>query len=291
MQLWAWNENLDLGHEVEGSLNLSPAITEKSRFSAEAGRGGGSPARTVTGLQRRGRMSRFVLKRMGFAVITLFSVLTIVFFIVRILPGDPALVILGDQASQAAIESLRARLGLDEPLVMQYFEFIGGVLTGDWGTSLVSGRPVIGEILKVLPATIELTVAALILGVVFGIPLGVWSAIRRNSCRTTSSASPRCSGCRFPPSSRRSCSCWRSRSTLRWFPVMSSGAGDSLLARGCGTLRCRRSTSGLIMAAYITRVSRSAMLEVLGQDYVRTAQGQGHQPSARSSGGTACATR
>src|SRR6056297_2362875 len=126
-------------------------------------------------------MGSFVLKRLGFAVITLFCVLTIVFFIVRILPGDPALVILGDQASQAAIESLRTRLGLDQPLYIQYVEFMAGVFTGDWGQSMVSGRPVIAEILNVLPATIELTVAALILGAAVGIPLGVWSAIRRNS--------------------------------------------------------------------------------------------------------------
>src|SRR6056297_204548 len=126
-------------------------------------------------------MGSFVLKRLGFAVITLFCVLTIVFFIVRILPGDPALVVLGDQASQAAIEALRTRLGLDKPLIVQYGEFMAGVFSGDWGTSLVSGRPVIGEILNVLPATIELTVAALIIGAGIGIPLGVWSAVRRNA--------------------------------------------------------------------------------------------------------------
>ena len=74
-------------------------------------------------------MSSFVLERLGFAVITLFSVLTIVFFIVRVLPGDPALVILGDQARVVAIDALRARLGLDRPLPVQYFDFLFGVLT------------------------------------------------------------------------------------------------------------------------------------------------------------------
>ena len=76
-------------------------------------------------------MSSFVLKRLGFAVITLFAVLTIVFFIVRVLPGDPALVILGDQASMEAIDALRARLGLDRPLAVQYLDFLSGVLFGD----------------------------------------------------------------------------------------------------------------------------------------------------------------
>lgn len=75
-------------------------------------------------------MTAFVLKRLGFAAITLFAVLTIVFFIVRVLPGDPAMAILGDQASQAALEALRVRLGLDVPLYQQYFVFLGGVLVG-----------------------------------------------------------------------------------------------------------------------------------------------------------------
>src|SRR6056297_2997117 len=125
-------------------------------------------------------MTAFVLKRLGFAVITLFAVLTIVFFIVRILPGDPAMAMLGDQANQEALVALRARLGLDKPLIFQYFEFIGGVFVGDWGESLVSGRPVIQEIMKVLPATLELTIVSLVLGAAIGIPLGVWAAVRRN---------------------------------------------------------------------------------------------------------------
>src|SRR3989337_1673880 len=92
-------------------------------------------------------MTAFVLKRLGFAVITLFAVLTIVFFIVRVLPGDPAIAILGDQASGQTLAALRERLGLDQPLHVQYFQFLGGVVVGDWGVSMVSGRPVIQEIL------------------------------------------------------------------------------------------------------------------------------------------------
>src|SRR3546814_15200744 len=79
-----------------------------------------------------------------------------------------------------AIDQLRARLGLDRPIPVQYVEFMAGVLTGDWGISMVSGRPVIQEILKVLPATLELTLVSLVLGAVIGIPLGVWSAVKRN---------------------------------------------------------------------------------------------------------------
>src|SRR5215510_3103096 len=99
-------------------------------------------------------MAAFIIRRLGFAIITLLAVLTLVFVLVRIVPGDPAQVILGDQASRDAIEALRARLGLDQPLTRQYAEFLAGALKGNWGVSMVTGRPVIEEVLKVLPWTI-----------------------------------------------------------------------------------------------------------------------------------------
>jgi glutathione transport system permease protein len=125
-------------------------------------------------------MTTFILKRLALAVFTTFAVLTLVFVLVRIVPGDPAQVILGDQASREAIVAMRARLGLDRPLIEQYAVFMGNVLRGDWGTSMVTGQPVIGEVLKVLPWTIELTVVSIVLGSAIGIPLGVFAAIRRN---------------------------------------------------------------------------------------------------------------
>lgn len=219
-------------------------------------------------------MSSFVLKRLGFAVITLFSVLTIVFFIVRVLPGDPALVILGDQASREAIEALRTRLGLDQSLFAQYLEFMAGVFSGDWGTSLVTGRPVIAEILKVLPATIELTVASLILGAAVGIPLGVWSAVSRNTAPDYVVRLASLLGLSFPAFVSAILLLMLFAIQLRWFPVISSGQGETLGER-LRDLALPAINLGLIMAAYITRVSRSAMLEVLGQDYVRTAKAKG----------------
>ena len=219
-------------------------------------------------------MSSFVLKRVGFAVITLFSVLTIVFFIVRILPGDPALVILGDQASMEAIEALRARLGLDRPLIVQYFSFLSGVVIGDWGVSMVSGRPVIEEILKVLPATIELTVVSLVIGAVLGIPLGVWSAIRRNSLPDYVTRLASLLGLSFPAFVSAILLLLVFSIQLRWFPVISSIQGESLGER-LRDLALPAVNLGIIMAAYITRVARSAMLEVLNQDYVRTAHAKG----------------
>jgi peptide/nickel transport system permease protein len=219
-------------------------------------------------------MRGFVLKRLGFAVVTLFAVLTIVFFIVRVLPGDPAMVILGDQASAEAIAALQARLGLDQPLWAQYADFMAGVLSGDWGESMVTGRPVIEEILKVLPATIELTVASLILGVLIGVPLGVWSAVRRNSVPDYVVRVASLIGLSLPAFVSAILLLLVFAISLRWAPVISSGQGDSLGDR-LRDLALPAINLGLIMAAYITRVSRSAMLEVLTQDYVRTARAKG----------------
>lgn len=219
-------------------------------------------------------MTAFVLKRLGFAAITLFAVLTIVFSIVRVLPGDPALAILGDQASQSALEALRVRLGLDVPLYQQYFVFLGGVVVGDWGVSMVSGRPVIEEILKVLPATIELTVASLILGIVVGVPIGVWSAVRRNKLPDYLARIGSLLGLSFPAFVSAVLLLLFFSIHLRWFPVISSGQGSGLADR-MRDLALPAINLGLIMAAYITRVTRSAMLEVLNQDYVRTARAKG----------------
>ena len=117
-------------------------------------------------------MLLFIAKRLLFAIPTLFGVLTLVFFLVRIVPGDPAMVVLGDQASPDALAALRERLGLNKPLIVQFGEYLSGIATGDLGRSLTTNRPVMTDMLAVLPYTIELTVAALAIGVVFGLPLG-----------------------------------------------------------------------------------------------------------------------
>src|SRR5258708_39763616 len=122
-----------------------------------------------------------VLRRLLVAIPTLLAVLSLVFFFVRVAPGDPALVILGDSATQEALAALRQQLGLDRPLISQYVDFLAQVLGGDLGRSLVTNRPIWTEVLEVLPYTLELTVSALAIGVIFGLPLGVVAARRRNT--------------------------------------------------------------------------------------------------------------
>lgn len=219
-------------------------------------------------------MTRFVLRRLGFAVLTLFCVLTAVFALVRVLPGDPALVILGDQASQASIDALKARLGLDQPLHVQYVDFLSQVLSGDLGSSLITGRPVTQEILRVLPFTLELTVVALVLGVILGVPAGVWAAARRNRMPDILMRITSLVGLSLPAFVSAIILLMVFAIKLRWFPVISAGSGTGLGDR-LRDLALPAISLALIMMAYITRVTRSAMLEVLSQDYVRTARAKG----------------
>lgn len=224
-------------------------------------------------------MFQFVAKRLAFAVLTLLSVLTIVFLIIRILPGDPALMILGDQASLDSVAALRTRLGLDLPLHVQYAQFLWDAVRGDLGHSLVTSRPVSEEILAVLPYTIELTAAALALGVVLGVPAGIWAAVRRNRIPDYLLRLVSLLGLSIPAFVAAIGLLMLFAIQFRWFPVISAGTGETLLDR-LRQMALPTLALALIMTAYITRVTRSAMLEVLSQDYVRTARAKGASQAA-----------
>lgn len=219
-------------------------------------------------------MFQFFVKRLLFAIPTLFAVMTVVFVLVRIVPGDPAQTILGDQASRQAIEALRVRLGLDQPIWQQYLDFMWGAIQGDWGVSMVSGNPIVQEVGAVLPFTIELTVAALLLGVAVGVPLGTWSALRRNSTVDYVVRIVSLLGLSFPAFVSGIMLLLVFAIQFRWFPVISVGDMSDPLDR-LRVLVLPAINLGLIMAAYITRVTRSSMLGVLSEDYIRTARSKG----------------
>jgi ABC-type dipeptide/oligopeptide/nickel transport system permease component len=216
----------------------------------------------------------YVAKRLIASVPTLVAVLTVVFLIVRVIPGDPAMTVLGDQATPQALEALRARLGTDRALWVQYLEFISNALQGDLGRSLVSGRPIVSEVGAVLPHTIDLTLASLIVGAAIGIPLGIWAALHRNRFIDYAARIGSLLGLSFPVFVSGIFLLLAFALHWRWFPVIGSAnladPGDRLWKLVLPTANL-----GLIMAAYITRVTRSAMLQVLSEDYVRTARAKG----------------
>ncbi|MGG5809067.1 ABC transporter permease [Falsiroseomonas sp. CW058] len=219
-------------------------------------------------------MAGFVARRILAAVPTLLAVLTLVFVIVRIVPGDPALVILGDQATPEAAAALRGRLGLDRPLWEQYVSFIGSALVGDFGNSLVTSRPILAEVAAVLPHTIDLTLAAMVFGIVVGVPVGIWAALHRNGVIDVAARILSLIGLSFPVFVSGIFLLLAFALHWRVFPVIGSANLDDYGDR-LHKLILPAITLGLVMAAYITRVTRSAMLQSLGEDYIRTARAKG----------------
>jgi peptide/nickel transport system permease protein len=124
-------------------------------------------------------VARLIAKRLGTSVIVLLGVSMLIFFIARVIPGDPARIALGPQASAEQVEQLRQRLNLDEPIVTQYAIFLRDLARGDLGTSLYTNRPVTTDIAQFLPATLELIIVAGIMMIAIGLPLGIWSARHR----------------------------------------------------------------------------------------------------------------
>jgi peptide/nickel transport system permease protein len=218
-------------------------------------------------------MMAFLARRLGLGLITLFSVLTLVFVIVRILPGDPANLILGDQASREAVEALHAKLGLNDPIAAQYARFLYDALRGDWGVSMVSGRSVLGEVANVLPWTLQLTGVSLALGIALGVPLGVIAAVRRDSWIDEAARLFSLAGLSFPAFVAAILLLLLFAIELRWFPVISARRGS--LGAWAQSITLPAISLGLNAAAYLTRVTRSAMLEALSEDYVRTARAKG----------------
>jgi peptide/nickel transport system permease protein/glutathione transport system permease protein len=219
-------------------------------------------------------MLRFVVNRLLLALPTLWAVLTLVFVLVRVVPGDPTIVVLGDQASPQARAALRERLGLNKPLLVQYADFMVQIARGDLGRSIVTNRPITTDVAAVLPYTIELTLAALFIGTVIGVPLGVVAAQRRDGIVDWLARIVSLAGLSFPAFVSGILLLIAFAVELRWFPVISTVTGTDPLQR-VRALALPALNLGLIMVAYVTRVTRSGMLKALSDDYVRTARAKG----------------
>ncbi|MCL4744723.1 MAG: ABC transporter permease [Burkholderiaceae bacterium] len=216
----------------------------------------------------------YVARRLAATFPTLLAVLTVIFVIIRIAPGDPAIAMLGDNASQQAIDALRERLGLNQPLIEQYTTFLLNALTGDLGTSLVSGRAVLSEILDVLPHTLDLTIASIAVGVVLGIPVGILAAVYRNGPIDYVARIGSLIGLSFPAFYTAILLILAFSIHYPLFPVM-SGADLADPVDRIYKLILPAFSLGLIMVAYVARTTRSAMIEALSGDYIRTARAKG----------------
>ncbi|MDO9525929.1 MAG: ABC transporter permease, partial [Gemmobacter sp.] len=127
------------------------------------------------------RRLEIVLSRLVWFIPTLFGLVFVVFFISNVIPTDPARIVAGENATEAQVQALRAEMGLDQPLFVQFGRYVGDLATGDMGKSMYTQRAISDDLLRRLPATLELTMAAMILAIGFGVPLGVISAVKRNT--------------------------------------------------------------------------------------------------------------
>jgi ABC-type dipeptide/oligopeptide/nickel transport system permease component len=219
-------------------------------------------------------MLRYVAQRVVVSVPVFLSVVTIVFLIVRVLPGDPAQAALGEYASKAAVDILRTRLGLDDPLPIQYLHFLGDLARGDLGVSMINGTPIRDQVAYNLPFTLQLTLAALIVGILLGVPIGVWTAVKHNRAPDIVGRVLSLAGLSIPAFYLGILLVLLFGVQLKWLPAIGGGNPDSPLDL-IAYLVLPAVTLGLVMTASVVRLARSAMLTALAQEYVRTARAKG----------------
>ncbi len=217
-------------------------------------------------------MIRYLAWRIADAVPTVWLVLTLVFIAMRILPGDPAIAALGELAQPEQLAVFRAKMGLDVPLWQQYLNFLWGVMTLDLGRSFLNNTPVLQLIGENLPHTIELTFVAMVLGLAAGVPLGVLAATHRNKPTDDAIRLFSLIGYAIPDFYLAALLLIVFALNLQWFPLNGTGVGfwdrlDHVILPAV-TLAC-------VKAAFIGRLTRTSLLEVLGRDYVRTARAKG----------------
>jgi peptide/nickel transport system permease protein len=222
-------------------------------------------------------MTGYILKRLLSAIPVLLGITVIVFLIMALIPGDPAMAILGSYATPDNVEKLNRDLGLDQPLVAQYFIWLGNMLTGDFGTSFALNRPVLDEIMERYSATLILAGTAFVLCSVFGVIAGVLSAANQYGWVDKGITFVVLLGISIPSFFLGMMMILLFAVQLRWFPV--SGRWPIYGARDLWALLDHLVMPALALAVVATgvvaRLSRSAMLEVLRQDFIRTARAKG----------------
>ena len=224
-------------------------------------------------------MHEYIAKRLALFIPTILLVTIIVFVVMRLVPGDPAIAILegdgGGSYTQEDLDTLRHRLGTDRPIVVQYLSWIGGAARGDFGDSLWFNAPVMTELKSRIPVTIELAVMAILLAVVTAVPLGVFSAVKPNSNLDYGARLFSLTGIALPSFFSAILLILFLVKVFGWLPPL----GYETLWEGPVTNLQQMVCPALALAfydmAFITRVTRSSMMEILREDYMRTARSKG----------------
>lgn len=222
-----------------------------------------------------GAATTVIIKRFIGMIIVMLMIVTVTFVIVRLTPGDPAAMMLGDQATTADIAALRHQMGLDQPIIEQYFHYIVGVLHGDLGNSIFLQIPVLKAIASSGGTTFFLTLFAILIAIVIALPVGILSAYKRGSKLDQIAVSISMLTSSVP-------SFWLGlvliqifSVSLGWFPTSGIGGPGASFATEMKHLVLPAITLGIVNSALILRFTRAAMLDVLNEDYIRTARAKG----------------
>ncbi|QFF97731.1 ABC transporter permease [Psychrobacillus glaciei] len=212
-------------------------------------------------------MFLFILKRLVQIVPVILGVTLVVFLIMQMVPGDPAVIMAGEGASKETVNELRENLGLNRPLYEQYFSYVGNVFKGDLGNSLKNNQPVLDEIMIRLPITMELAFFSIMITIVLGLIAGIISAVRPYSFSDISVMVVALIGISLPSFWLGLLLMYVFSVKLQWLPVAGWDSTAHIILPAI--------TLGAGGAAIVARMTRSSMLEVVGQDYIRTAKAKG----------------
>jgi peptide/nickel transport system permease protein len=219
-------------------------------------------------------MYRYIYRSLLLGVPTLIGVFTIVFFVMRVIPGDPVLQLYGDTAQPEVIQRLRESMGLTRPLAVQYVDYLWDAMHGDFGMSFRTNRPVADEIFAMFPHTVLLAFSGIIFSCVIGLPLGIVAAQKRGTRVDFAAMIVSLLGVSAPIFWVAILLMIVFAVKLRWFPLLGLG-NPSDLGDLAAHLVLPALALGLAGAGWMARIARSAMLDTLGQDYVRTARAKG----------------
>lgn len=212
-------------------------------------------------------MFLFIAKRLVQIIPVILGVTLVVFLIMQMVPGDPAAILAGEGASQETIEQYREDLGLNRPIAEQYLTYVGNVFQGDFGNSLKNKQPVLDEILLRLPITMELAFYSILITVVLGLAAGIISAVKPYSIRDVSVMVVALLGISLPSFWLGLLLMYLFSVKLQWLPVAGWDGPANIILPAV--------TLGVGGAAIVARMTRSSMLDVIGQDYIRTARAKG----------------
>lgn len=226
-------------------------------------------------------MRKYIVKRLISMIPAIFLVSVVIFMIIHLTPGDPAAVMLGDQADPEAIEALRQSLGLNDPLPVQYLRWVGDVLHGDLGQSLYSDQTMIQMLVGHMGPTFSLTLYALVISLTVAVPLGVIAARRRGSLADNTISVFSMIGISLPSFLLGLLLMLVLAVTLKWLPVAGyKTVSEAGIATHLKYLTMPAIALGFMEAGLILRMTRSSMLEVLGSDYIRMAKAKGERNGA-----------